>query len=89
MSASTSHRESDAYYHGVVAVLTDHWRVIVCKDGIQWILQRRAGERHGTARFDSRSYVRARQALMRLCRERAGEIDPSALSILEALPGRI
>lgn len=89
MTAAPSHRESDGTYHGVVAVLNDHWRVIVCKDGIQWILQRRAGERHGTARFDCRSHVRSREALIRLCREHAGEISPAAMSILNALPERI
>ena len=38
-AATASHRESDENYSRVVASLSDHWRVIVCKDCIQWILQ--------------------------------------------------
>lgn len=84
-----SHRESDEGYHGVVAVLNDRWRVIACRDGIQWILQFRAGQRHGGARFDNRSFCHTREALIRVCREHAGDISPSAMSALRALPERI
>jgi hypothetical protein len=87
--APVSHRESDDAYHAVVARLNGSWRVIACKDGIQWILQRRRGERRGGARFDSRSYCRTREALIRVCREHAGEISPSAMAVLEALPRMI
>jgi hypothetical protein len=89
VSASPSHRESDNNYHGVIAVLNDRWRVIVCRDGIQWTLQQRKGERRGTARFDARSYCRTREALIRLSRTHAGKICPAAMTILEALPERI
>jgi len=84
--APVSHRESDDAYQPVVVRLNKDWRVICCKDDLQWILQRRKGERRGGARFDARSYCRTREALIRVCREHAGEIDPVALAILEALP---
>lgn len=89
MTAAPSHRESDDSYTGVVVTLNDKWRVIVCRDGIQWILQRQRGERRGQPRFDGRSYCRTRDALIRVCREHAGEIHAVALTILHALPERL
>jgi hypothetical protein len=84
-----THKESSDDYHRVVAILNPRHRVIICRDGIQLILQRRAGERHGRARWDSRSYCRTREGLNRVCRELAGEIDPVAAAILAALPDYI
>ena len=69
-------------YHALVARLNDRWRVIVCAAGIQWILQRRRGERRGTARWEGRSYCRTGEALNRLSRRHAGAIDPTTAAIL-------
>ena len=38
---ATSHRESDDDYRDVIALLAPRWRVICCRDGIQWILQKK------------------------------------------------
>ena len=73
-------------YHAVVARLNESWRIIVCAAGIQWILQRRRGERRGTARWEGRSFCRTSEALNRLSRKHAGAIDPTATAILAALP---
>jgi hypothetical protein len=73
----------------IVARLNDNLRVIVCAAGIQWILQRRSGKRHGRARWEGRSFCRTREALIRVSREHAGAIDPVAAAILSALPARI
>jgi hypothetical protein len=73
----------------IVAKLNDSWRVIVCAAGIQWILQRRSGKRHGRARWEGRSFCRTREALIRVSREHAGAVDPSAHEIMAALPERI
>lgn len=81
-----SHRERDDAYRYVVVWLNEHWRVIECRDGIQWILQRSDGERHGQTRWSGRSYCRTRNALIRASRDLAGEIDGSAMAILEGLP---
>lgn len=80
--------ESDDH-HAVVARLSDDWRVIVCRAGIQWILQHRAGQRHGTARWVGRSYCRTSEALNRLSHKHAGTLRPDAAAILAALPERI
>ena len=53
-----SHRESADNYARIVARLDDDGRVIVCRDGLQWILQRRDGERGGRARWTGVGYCR-------------------------------
>jgi len=85
-SAKCSKSEEADDYHAVVTHLNDRWRVVVCAAGVQWILQRRAGERHGTARWEGRSYCRTSHALNRLSRRQAGAIDPTAAAALAALP---
>jgi hypothetical protein len=86
--------ESDDRYPAV-AILNQRYRVIRCRDGIQWILQRRnvpAGtggnrpERHST---DDWRVARTLEALIRSCRAYSGEIDPAAVAALQTLPERI
>ena len=89
MNAAPSHRERDDSYAGVVAVLNVGWRVVVCRDNLQWILQRRDGARHGRARWTGRSYCRTREALIRVSRGHVGEIDAAALAILHSMPERL
>lgn len=73
----------------VVALVGTQWRVVECADAIQWIVQKRTGSRHGSARWDCRKYFRTRAALVAFCRPLASASDPGALSVLESLPGRI
>jgi len=82
--------ESDDSYPHMVAVLNRVWRVIVCRDGIQWILQRRnRAETVARHVWRGRSYCRTKEALIRCCDEHAGQIDPATRMTLEALPERI
>ena len=80
-----SHHETADEYGRVVARVSDGWRVIVCKDAHQWILQRRdktpAGGRWRAVRFH-----RTRDALIRSCAAFCEACDPAALVILAALP---
>ena len=85
MDRPVSHRERDDTYSHVLVSLNDRWRVIVCKDGIQWILQF-AKKNGATVQWRSRSYFRRRDALIRVSAEFAGEIDPIAAAILAGLP---
>ena len=86
LPASESVREEADNYRAIIVTLNLHWRVIECRDAIQWILQRRAGTRHGQPRWDGRCYCRTRQGLLRRVRELTGECNGVALSILERLP---
>jgi hypothetical protein len=65
-------------YHAVVTRLSDDWRVIVCRAGIQW-----------RARWTGRSYCRSAEALTRLSRKHAGTLRPDAAAFLAELPERI
>ncbi len=86
MTKSLIHRESDQNYRGVLAILNDRWRVIVCRDGIQWILQKAEKSSHGTS-WRGRSYCRTSQALKRDMGYHAGDICPYALAVIQHLPG--
>jgi hypothetical protein len=61
-------KESTADSPLVFAVLNAHWRVIVCRDGLQWILQESASSSRGWRR---NSYCQTRRALVRCIAERA------------------
>lgn len=91
MTAALSHRETDDTYRGVIALLNTRWRIVACRDGIQWILQHRASakETYAGARWSNRSFCRTRAALIRDASQHAGEIWPAAMTILRALPERI
>lgn len=80
------HREEADDYPALVAELNNDWRIIECRDGIQWILQRLAGMRHGQPRWEGKGYCRTRQALLRSVHERCGPVGASALATLESLP---
>ena len=93
MDHPVSHRERyDTCFH-VLPSLNDRWRVIVCKDGIQWILQfsfqtveSERAENRAPVRWRSRSYFRRRDALIRVSAALAGEINPITAAILAGLP---
>lgn len=76
--------EKSSSYHAV-ATLNDDWRIIECRNGIQWILQRRRGHHAGEARWQGVSYCRSKIALLR-CARSAGEITADARAILDGLP---
>jgi hypothetical protein len=76
-----SHRESDPGYCHVVAVLNGGWRVIICRDALQWILQYWRSPRWRNHRFCMMG-----AALQREAQKHCGDIDPGAWTILLALP---
>jgi hypothetical protein len=77
-------RESYENYDRVVARLSDKHRVILCRDGVQWILQRKISNEDDCWR--GRSFCRTKEALLRCIGENAGPIPVDALIILNALP---
>lgn len=62
-----SNLESHGNYSNVVTA-TPSFRVVVCKDNFQWIIQRRSGTRRRGAYFRSVSYHRSRDTLKRCWR---------------------
>lgn len=83
----TCRRESDDAYSGVVARLNARWRAIVCRDAIQWIVQK--AKSRARARWASVWYFRIREALVGFLPRSILEIDPVAMATLKALPARI
>lgn len=71
----TAHRETADSYRGEIAS-RGSWRVAECADGLQWLLQRKVGER-----WRSESFCRTRSALIRLWQRATGD-DGAALGNL-------
>ena len=71
-----SNRERDENYRAVIASLDEKRRVISCKDGLQWIIQRKRGDQ-----WQGYSFHRCRDVLI----ERSGA-KGDALAALQALP---
>jgi hypothetical protein len=82
LSAAPPAEKSDAYPR-VITVLNPKWRVIVCRNALQWILQCRQGKT-----WRGYWFCRTREALVRGAREHAGPIDGAALVTLLRLPER-
>jgi hypothetical protein len=83
LSVASGPEESETYPR-VIARLNGKWRVIVCRNGIQWILQTRSGHR-----WQNRYFFRTREGLGYFAHKCAGEIRGDALVILLRLPERI
>lgn len=86
ITGHVSHRERDDNYRGLIAQLGTDWRVIVCREGIQWIMQRRDGARAGRARWRGVGYFTTQEALLRVSRASCAHADPAALATLAMLP---
>ena len=80
VTAPPSHRERDDAYRNVVAQLAPRWRVIICRDGIQWILQRKEASHGGPWRGVSYNTTN-RDGLLRAC----GSLEALPSNGLEAL----
>jgi hypothetical protein len=79
--------ESDEAYPNLR--LNDRWRVIECRDRLQWILQaRNRAETVARDVWRGQSYCRTREALIRCCDRYAGALDPAAVAALRGLPER-
>jgi hypothetical protein len=68
VSVALAAEESETYPR-IIARLNDHWRVVACRNGIQWILQ----VRHGQG-WRNRYFYRTRAGLFSGSHEYAGEI---------------
>ena len=86
-SVATSHRESDDDYRDVIALLAPRWRVICCRDGIQWILQKK--EASHEAPWRGVKHFTTKAALIEACGSLNLLSEPNAEAVLYALPERI
>ena len=86
---SPSHRERDDNYAKVIAQLGPRWRIIVCKDDIQFILQKRSVSPPNTGTWSGKSYSTTRDAIIAACSRRGLLSEPSARQVLEELPSDV
>ena len=85
-SLNLSNRERDDSFCQVVVQMAPRWRVIVCKDHLQWIIQKRSAEPLHWGEWRGQSYVTSRNSLIRLCASLELLSDDNARDRLEALP---
>ena len=81
-SEVVNRNESSDGYSRVVAILNGKWRVIECRDRVQWILQSRDSPKPEAGLWRGRSYCRTKEALLRVCAAHAGKIAAAALAAL-------
>ena len=89
LSLPPSHRERDDHYAKVIVQLGPRWRIITCKHGIQWILQKRSVAPPNTGTWAGKSYATTRDRLIAACSGRGLLSESSMVVILSALPDRI
>jgi len=85
-SLNLSNRERDDSFCQVVVQLAPRWRVIVCKDHLQWIIQKRSAEPLHRGVWRGHSYVTSRNSLIRLCASLELLSDHTVRATLDALP---
>jgi hypothetical protein len=81
-----SRRERDDDYRQELVRLNACWRVILCADAHQWILQRARTGRQRRPEWRASRYFRTRKALLEACAALCGPCDPCALERLAELP---
>ena len=79
-----SYRERDDDYKSIVVQLASRWRVIVCKDGIQWVLQHKEASHAGPWR--SFGYFTCRDSLIEACGSLNLLSEPLKSELLGSLP---
>ena len=83
-----SHRERDETYSRIVTKCRDNWRIIRCKRGLQWIIQKRSTGRPNRGVFIGKSFHTTRQSLIEACSRLQLLDDPKVLQSLLDLPER-
>ena len=76
--------ESSDLYAKVIAQPSFRWRVILCAQGLQWIIQKKESSHAGPWRAEK--YVTSRSALIRACGTLGLLSDPATEAVLYALP---
>ena len=79
-----SHRERDNAYSGTIVQFSPRWRLILCKDQIQWIIQKKESSHGGVWR--SKKYLTSRESVFEACGRLGLLSDPNLKAVLYALP---
>lgn len=82
-----SHRERDDDYAFIVVHLAPRYRVILCPQGLQWIIQKKECSHEGPWR--AKEYHTSRESLMKACGKLGFLSDPNVEVVLHALPDHV
>lgn len=62
-----SHRERDDQYRNAIMELRDGWRIILCRHGLQFIIQKRSTKKPNRGVWVGKSYHTTRDSLIEVC----------------------
>ena len=79
-------KETSDFYGSVIAILASRWRVIACRNGIQWILQKRTAEPLHKGIWRGQSYHTNRNGLIEACARLELSSEAKFKTVLQALP---
>ena len=82
-----SHRERDDDYAFIVTNLAPRYRVILCPQSLQWIIQKKECSR--AADWRAEQYLTSRDGLIEACGKRGLLSDPNVEAVLHALPDHV
>ena len=82
-----SHRERDNDFAYVVVKLAPRYRVILCPQRLQWIVQQQ--ECSHAEPWRAKSYHTSRDSLLSACGKRDFLSDPNVEAVLHALPDHV
>jgi hypothetical protein len=86
---NTSHRERDDNYRNVILHTLPRWRIILCRNANQWIIQNRSAEPLNRGKWTGVSYVVSRDKLIELSTTLGLLSDAAARAVLDGLPENI
>ena len=89
MTECNSHRERDDNYNKVIIQLSPRWRIIECKNALQWIIQRRAAKPLNPGHWLGVSYITSRSKLIEVSNGLNLLSDGSMGHKLSKLPNQI
>ena len=78
--------ESSGDYRHIVLMISSKWRIIECRQGLQWIIQKCQGIRYGTTRWESKKYLLSREGLVKACQRLNLNLETNSVVALKKLP---
>jgi len=82
-----SHREKDEAYIGTVVQFNPRWRLILCKDKMQWIIQKKESSRRGDWR--GLKYLTCKDSVLKASGSLGLLSDPATEAVLFTLPDHV
>ena len=86
MSESQSQRERDDSYSKIIIQLAPRWRIIECRNALQWIIQHRSSKLLNRGHWLSVSYHTSRNKLIEVSTRLNLLSDASMKDVLAGLP---